>query len=68
MLRMYTHPSSFHVVGLVRENGSSDMRLSEISADLSFFFIRFLFSLLIFLFVFFSLNPPGTAEKTNKCQ
>lgn len=60
---MYTHPSSFHVVGLVREKGSSDIKLSEVSADLSFFFINFLFSLLVFLFVFFSLDPAGAAKK-----
>lgn len=65
---MYTHPSSFHVVGLVSENGSSDMKLSEASADLSLFFISFLLSLLIFLFMFFSPDLPGAAEKRNKFQ
>lgn len=65
---MYTHPRSFHVVGLVRENGSSDIKLSEVSADLSFFLINFLFSLLIFLFVLFSLDPAGAAKKRNELQ
>ncbi len=60
---MYTHPSSFHVVGLVRQNGSSDIKLSDESADLSCFFINFLFSLLVFFFVFFSLDPVKATEK-----
>lgn len=61
---MYAHPKSFHVVGLVRENGSSDMKLSWKSAESSLFFISFLLSLLIFLFVFFSLDPCGAAKNT----
>lgn len=65
---MYTHPSSFHVVGLVRANGSSDIKSSELSADLSFFFINFLLSLLIFLLSFFSLDPDGADKKKKSLQ
>lgn len=59
----HAHPSSFHVVGLVTQKGSSDMKLSCGSAEWSLFFITFLLSLLIFLFVFFSLDSFGVAKE-----
>lgn len=60
---MYIHPNSFHVVGLVKANGSSNIKLPTVSADLSFFFISFFFSLLIFLFVCFSFDLVRAAQK-----
>lgn len=59
----HAHPSSFHVVGLVKQKGSSDMKFSCGSAEWSFFFVTFLLSLLIFLFVVFSLDPCGAATE-----
>ena len=61
---MYIHSSSFHVVGLVKANGSSDIRLSTVWAGLSFFFMNFFFSLFIFLLVFFSFDWVAAAKKT----
>lgn len=65
---MYTHPSSFQAVGLVRENGSSDMKLFSASADFSLFFVSFLFSLLIFLLMLFSLGLSGAVRRRKPCQ
>lgn len=62
---MYIHPKSFHVVGLVKANGSSNIKLPTVSDDWSLFFIRFFLSLLIFLFVCFSFDLVRAAQK--KC-
>lgn len=62
-IRIYTHPSSFHVVGLISENGSSDIKLMEMSEFLSFFFFQLFFSLLIFCLMLLLLKDAGVPKK-----